>query len=88
MTQLSISQARSRLSQLAKHLFKDQETVEVTSRGKPVLAILPWELYEGLEETIEILEDEALMKQLNKTIKEVRHGKVMSIEKVRRELGL
>ncbi len=88
MTHLSISQARSRLTQLAGRLAKDREAVEVTSRGRPVLAILPWEFYEGLEETIEILEDEALMKQLGKAIKEIRHGKVMSLEKVRRELGL
>jgi len=52
MTQLSISQARSRLTRLAGQLQKDKEAIEVTSRGKPVLAILSWDLYEALEETI------------------------------------
>ena len=87
MTQLSISQARSRLTKLASQLPKEREAVEVTSRGKPVLAILPWDLYEGLEETIEILEDETLMKQLRRAIKEVRQGKGIPLEKVRRNLG-
>ncbi len=49
MTQLSISQACSRLTSLANQLKKDNDTVEVTSHGKPVLAILPWNLYQTLK---------------------------------------
>ncbi len=88
MTQLSISQARSHLTQLASRLPKDRETVKVTRRGKPVLAILPWELYEALEETIEIIDDEELTKRLKKSLAEVRQGKLIPWQKVKKDLRL
>ncbi len=88
MTQLSISQARTRLTRLARQLKKDHEAVEGTNRGVPVLAILPWDLYEGLEETIEILEDEKLTARLREAMKDVRQGKLISLENARKALGL
>jgi prevent-host-death family protein len=88
MTQLSISQARSRLTRLAGQLQKDHEAVEVTSRGKPVLAILPWDLYESLEETIEILDDEQLATQLKKSLAEVKKGRLIPWEKAKKDFRL
>ncbi len=88
MTQLSISQARSRLTRLASQLKKDNEAVEVTSRGKPVLAILPWELYESLEETIDILDDEELAARLKKSLAEMKQGKLIPWEQVKKDLFL
>jgi len=49
--------------------------VAVTKRGKPALAILPWELYESIAETLEILEDKDLMAVLRRGIAEVESGK-------------
>ena len=88
MTELSISQARAQLTRLANRLPKDQEAVEVTSRGKPVLAVLSWELYEAMEETIEILSDEELMKDLRQGIEEMKHGKLIPLSQVQKKLGL
>ena len=88
MTQLSISQARSQLTRLASRLQKDQEGVEVTSRGKPVLAILPWDLYESLEETIEILDDEVLAANLKKSLAEVKAGRLSPWERAKKDLRL
>jgi antitoxin YefM len=62
--------------------------VTVTRRGKPVLAVMPWELYDSLMETIEILSDEKLMKALRKSLQEARKGRTYSIEQVRKKLGL
>jgi prevent-host-death family protein len=88
MTQLSISQARSRLTRLASQLQKDKEAVEVTSRGKPVLAILPWTLYEALEETVEMLDDEDLAAQLKKSLAEIKQGKLIPWDRVKKDLRL
>ena len=88
MTQLSISQARSQLTRLASRLQKDKEGVEVTSRGKPVLAILPWDLYESLEETIEILDDEELADKLKKSLAQVKGGHLIPWERAKRDLRL
>ena len=62
--------------------------VAVTKRGKPVLALLPWDLYESLVETLEILGDQTLMGALRKSIKEARAGRTIPWEKVKRDLDL
>ena len=87
---LSITQVRSQLLGLAEKLNRRSQAgaVVVTKRGQPVLALLPWELYEGLVETLEILGDEDLMKALRRGIKEARAGRVVAWEKVKRDLDL
>ena len=86
MTQLSISQAREKLTRLANRPKEEQEPVEVTSRGKPVLAILPWDLYEALEETVDILGDENLQSQLKTSIQELKSGPLVSWEEIKKKL--
>ena len=85
---LTISEARSRLSSLPEELAQGPEALTVTRRGKPVLAILPWEAYEALIETMEILGDEELMAQLRQGIEDVKAGRMRSLEDIRKELDL
>jgi len=87
---LSITQVRSQLLELAEELNRSSRAgpVTVTKRGKPVLALLPWELYESLTETLDILGDETLMRSLRQSLKEARAGKTIPWEKVKRNLGL
>ena len=61
-------------------------TVVVTRRGKPVLAIMSWEFFEALDETIEIMGDEELMKSLRQSIKEAREGNTVPWEDAKRAL--
>lgn len=88
MTHLSISQARTQLTRLAGRLRARREAVEVTSRGKPVLAILPWELYESMVETMEIMADQELMADVRQGIKEYKAGKGIPLEEAKKRLGL
>ena len=60
----------------------------VTRRGKPVLAVMPWELYEAIVETLEVMGDEDLMAALRQSIKEANEGKVIPWEQAKRKLGL
>jgi prevent-host-death family protein len=86
--QMSISEARQELTSLPDQLEKDQQTVAVTRRGKPVLAVLPWELYESLVETLEVLSDEKLMQALHEALSEVERGEIEPWDEVRRDLRL
>lgn len=87
---LSITEARSQLLGLVDELNRPSAggAVAVTKRGKPILAILPWELYESLMETLEILGDETLMAGLRKSVREARAGRTVPWERVKRELDL
>ena len=88
MKDLPITAARDELTSLPDRLSQTHETVTVTRRGKPVLAILPWEEYETIVETLEIMANEDLMAALRQSLKEARQGKLIPWERVRRKLQL
>ena len=88
MKDLPITEVRDELTGLPEKLSHTHETLTVTRRGKPVLAILPWEEYEALVETLEILSDEDAMTALRKGVKEARRGKLIPWDRAKRKLGL
>ena len=88
MRDLPITEARGELTALSDKLSHSHETVTVTRRGKPVLAILPWEEYEALVETLEIMTDERLMADLRQSLKEAKSGKLIPWEEAKRKIGL
>jgi len=90
MIELPITEARQELTTMPHRLLKRHETLAVTRRGKPVLAILPWEDYEIMLETMEILSDEELMKGIRQDLKDRKKRKVTGIPwgQVKKELGL
>ena len=56
-------------------------------RGKPVLAIMTWEDYQAILETLEILGDNDAVEQLRRSIKEVKEGKQISWKEAKGRLG-
>lgn len=87
---LPIMEARKQLTTLPETLMHDGEidVVEVTRRGKPVLAVMPWELYEAVTETLEIMEDRELLAQLRQSIREIEGDGLVPWEEAKKELGL
>lgn len=87
MERLSITEARKSFMKLPQSTEK-QKIIAVTRRNQEVMAIMSWELYEGLLETLEILTDSELMENLKKALRDSSSGKVYSIEQARERLGL
>lgn len=85
---MPIIEARKKLTSLPEAFEQEPEmgAVAVTRRGKPVLAVMPWELYEALIETLDILGDEELLDALRQGIKEAQEGKEIPWEQARKEL--
>lgn len=86
--EIPITEARHELTSLPERLAKESGVVAVTRRGKRVLALMPWELYESIVETLEIMGDEELMAALRKSIKEADAGKPIPWKTVKAKLGL
>jgi antitoxin YefM len=84
---IPIIKARDRLTSLPEELAEEPGAIAVTRRGEPVLAILPWDLYESIMETLEILGDEDLMAALRQSIKEVSEGKTVPWDRAKQELN-
>ncbi len=85
---LSLSDARALLTQLPEKLAGGQGVVPLTRHGKPVLAIMTWDLFESMSETIEIMSDSELMDQIRNGLKEIKDGKTRSWDEVKTELDL
>jgi len=84
----SISEIREQITRLPEQFEQDPEAITVTRHGKPVMAILPWELYESIMETLEIMSDAELMAAFRQGVKELAEGKGRPWEDVKKELGL
>jgi antitoxin YefM len=83
---MPITTARHELTSLPGRLAKDPGAVTITRRGKPVLAVLPWEMYETLLETLEVLGDPELMETLRRSLRELEQGQAISWEEAERLL--
>jgi antitoxin YefM len=83
----SIPEIRERITRLPKYFEQKPEMITVTRRGKPIMAILPWELYESIMETLEIMGDEELMAAIREGIKDIEEGRTKPLDEVLKELG-
>lgn len=85
---IPIMEARKQLTSLPETLIHNGEldVAEITRRGKPVLAVIPWELYEAISETLEVMGDKELMTKLRRSIKEMEEGKEIPWAEAQQEL--
>lgn len=85
---IPLSEARARLSELLDELEERHEHVVITRNGRPVAVLVPSSEYEAMEETLEILHDDELMAALRESQKDVKAGRLHSLDDVKSELGL
>lgn len=85
---MPIIEARNRLTTLPEQFEQegDSGVVAVTRRGKPVLAIMPWELYEALAETLEMLGDQQLTTVLRQSLREADEENLIPWDTARAQL--
>ncbi len=87
---MGMIEARRQLTALPEEFENEPElgAVAVTRRGKPVLAVMPWELYEAIIETLEIMGDEEQLTLLRRGIRELEGGELSPWEDAKAELAL
>ena len=85
---VSLTEARAILTRLPEKLAEGQGVVPLTRHGKPVLAIMTWDLFESLTETIDILSDSELMDHIRNELKDIEEARTRSWEEVKAELDL
>jgi len=52
-----------------------------------VLAVMPWEVYESIIETLEVFSDPDMVSALRDSIDDIRKGRLIDHDKVGRRLG-
>jgi prevent-host-death family protein len=87
MQKISITEARKKFMKLPDQTAKNQ-VLAVTRRNREVMAVMSWELYVGLLETLEVLSDPKLIKQLKAAIEDLKSGRMHTLSDAYERLGL
>jgi antitoxin YefM len=85
---IPFTEARARLTELLDEVEARHEHVVITRNGRPAAVVISTEEWEALEETLEVLDDEATLEALRESEEDVKAGRLFSLDEVRRELGL
>ena len=88
MTTISAEKARNSFSELVSHTAYSKDRVVVTRNGKKMVAIISIEDLELLEKIVDRLEDELDAEDIRAALEEVRQGKTVPWEQVKRDLNL
>jgi PHD/YefM family antitoxin component YafN of YafNO toxin-antitoxin module len=84
-TTLDISAARKQFTNLDKRLRQDL-VIWVTRRNKRAFAVVDTEMLQTVLETIEILSDPEALEMLQRSMQDIKAGRLRDHEDVKREL--
>ena len=85
---MALKAARNRFSQLPRRVKDSQTVIPITRKGRPVMAVMSWEMFEALVDTIEILSDPELMAGINESEKAISEGRTVALNEVLAELAI
>jgi PHD/YefM family antitoxin component YafN of YafNO toxin-antitoxin module len=76
---MSISETRKKITALEDELsFED--TISITNHGKEIFALIRWDTYESIAETLDILSDTELFNELKTGIKQLENNELVDFE--------
>ncbi|MBU1147816.1 MAG: type II toxin-antitoxin system Phd/YefM family antitoxin [Candidatus Omnitrophica bacterium] len=79
---ISVRELRKNLASVVKDVKAHYERYVVSKRGKPEAVLMSMDDYEGWLETLEIMSDPEVMKDIKEAEKEFEEGKAMDFEKI------
>lgn len=85
---LTVSQARENLYDLIDEVGLKLRSFIISHHGRPTAVVMPVEDLESWDETLEILSNKKLMKDIAQAKKDYAAGKTVSLEEVEKKLGI
>jgi prevent-host-death family protein len=82
------TEARARLTELLDDVEARHEHVVITRNGRPAAVIVSPAEWDAIEETLDVLHDEATRGDLRESAEDARAGRLFGLDEVRRDLGL
>jgi len=82
-----LTELRPKLPSIIDRISKYFDRYVITRHGKPEAVILSEEDYESLLETLDILSDQKLIREIKKSQDGLKRGKGIPWEKAKRKLG-
>ena len=84
MNTLTSTEARNTFSDLLKEA--ETEIVQITQHNKPAAAVMSWDFFESLMETLEILSDPETTASLRRGEQDIESGRTADWETVKKQL--
>ncbi len=79
-TFVPITQAKAKLLDMVRQLSDTNDTIAITKNGVPEAVMLSMRKFEGLLETIDILADPKMMRQLKGSAEDVKEGRLIDLD--------
>jgi prevent-host-death family protein len=83
MRVLPLSEVKAKLSEVIDEITETQERVTVTRNGRPVVVLIGCDDLEAIEETLAILSDPSLLKEIEAGRQAIAAGDVVGAEELR-----
>lgn len=83
MSTQSLASVKAHFSAVVDSVHDTHDRVTVTRNGEPAVIVMAVDDLESLEETLEILRDEATMRELARAEQEVASGQVLDAAELR-----
>ena len=85
---LPITKAREQLTNLVEKADKQLQEYVITVNGVPAAVLISAAEYESWKETLDILSDPGLMQVIRKGEEDIKKGKFITFEQLKKELKL
>jgi prevent-host-death family protein len=79
-TFVTITQAKAKLLYMVRQLSDTNDTIGITKNGVPEAVMLSMRKFEGFLETIDILADHEMIKQLKESAKDIKAGRLIDLD--------
>ena len=85
--QMSISETRKKITSLENDLT-DEDTISITNHGKEVFALLRWDTYESIAETLDIISDEQLFSELKAGLQQLKNNELIDFDEFKKSINV
>ena len=72
---IAVTKAKAKLLDMIRDIDNRDNTIAITKNGVPKAVMMSMEQYEAMRETMAIMADKDMMKQMRASIKEMQGGK-------------
>ncbi len=86
MTTLPVAEARSHFSRIVEQASSTHERFEITRNGARAAVLLGADDYDAMIETVAVLSDAKLVKDIGKGLRELAGGETFTIDEVRADM--
>ena len=84
---IPLTELRPKLPKIVERASKYMDRFVITRHGRPEAVLMSQEDYECIMETLEILSNPGIVREIAQGVKEAKAGKGIPWEKVKKDLG-